>query len=180
MAEDKFGNVVPYSGSISAALASHPTGSKFSGQLTASQTNGVITLSGLTIDQAGSGYSLTVSAGTLTAVTTSTFTVSPGVATHLVVLTQPSNIIAGSAISLRLVAEDQFGNVVIYSGSVSVALASHPAGSTFGGQLTASENSSGVITLSGLTLSKVGSGYTLTITLSGVGSVTTLPFSVLA
>ena len=76
-------------------------------------------------------------------------------------------------------AEDQYGNVVPFSGSYNVSLAANPAGGAFSGQVTATETN-GVISLSGLTIDQVGSGYSLTITLYGVGSVTTETFSVLA
>ena len=64
------------------------------------------------------------------------------------------------------------GNVATgFTGSETVALASNPGSSTLGGTLTVSATS-GVASFSGLTLNKVGSGYTLAVT-SGILTSTT-------
>ena len=47
-----------------------------------------------------------------------------------------------------------------YNGSVTIALANNPGGSTLGGTLTVPAVN-GVATFSGLTLNKAGTGYTL-------------------
>ena len=58
-------------------------------------------------------------------------------------------------------AEDAEGNLATsFNGSVSVALAANPGSSTLGGTLSVSA-SGGLATFSDLTLSSVGSGYTL-------------------
>ena len=96
--EDASGNVLSgFSGTLTVSLVGNPNGTGvLSGSLNISNANGVLTLSGFTIDQAGSGYSLQVSSPGLTAVTTSTFNVAASTATHLVVKSQPGNITAGS------------------------------------------------------------------------------------
>jgi hypothetical protein len=57
--------------------------------------------------------------------------------------------------------EDVFGNLeTALTGSVSVALASGPNGSTLGGTLTA-RCEDGIAVFSGLTLNRIGSGYSI-------------------
>ena len=79
----------------------------------------------------------------------------------------------------RLVAaEDAVGNVVSsFNGTLTVALGNNPTGATLGGTLTATINS-GAATFSGLTLDKVGTGYTLRATGGGLTAATTNAFNV--
>jgi sugar lactone lactonase YvrE len=62
--------------------------------------------------------------------------------------------------------------VTTATNQVSVALANNPTGATLGGTLSVSA-SQGVATFSGLTINKVGNGYTLQVSSSGLSSVTT-------
>jgi hypothetical protein len=74
--------------------------------------------------------------------------------------------------------EDAYGNVVTSaSNSVSVALASNPTGARLSGtsKVTASH---GLATFTGLSLNKVGTGYTLQVSSKGLTSATTNPFNV--
>src|SRR5262249_34231254 len=106
-------------------------------------------------------------------------TVTAAAATQLVVTTQPpASVTAGSDFGLAAAAEDAQGNVVTtFAGSVTLALASNPGGSTLGGTLTLTATQ-GVATFSGLTLDKAGSGYTLQASSSGLTSATSSPFDV--
>jgi hypothetical protein len=62
---------------------------------------------------------------------------------------------------------------------VSVALASNPTGARLSGtsKVTASH---GLATFTGLSLNKVGSGYTLQVSSKGLTSATTIPFNVVS
>ena len=71
----------------------------------------------------------------------------------------PSTATAGGNISLTVSAEDVFGNVdTSFSGNVSVVLTNNTTGAVLGGVTTAGVVG-GVATFTGLTVSKVGSGY---------------------
>jgi hypothetical protein len=62
-AEDDFGNVDPnFVASVSVGLASNPGGATLGGTVTVAAVNGVATFAGLTLNRAGNGYSLSVSA----------------------------------------------------------------------------------------------------------------------
>ncbi len=161
-AEDGFGNVISsYSGTVSLALASGPDGASIQGNLTATLVKGVATFSGLKIMKAGSGYSLTAS-GSLTAATTSLFSVTPGAATQLVISTQPPNSVnASTPFGLVVTALDTFGNVASsYNGKVTLSLASNPTGATLSGKVTLSAVK-GVIAFTDLLLNNPGNGYRL-------------------
>ena len=62
--EDASGNVVTrYDASVAISLASNPGGATLGGSPTATVTNGVATFSGLTLNKAGTGYTLRISGG---------------------------------------------------------------------------------------------------------------------
>jgi hypothetical protein len=100
-------------------------------------------------------------------------------ATHWVIEQQPSNIVAGSPITLKVEAETATGSVVPYSGQIILSQASNPAGGILTGALSASETSNGVITLSGMTINQAGSGYSLKVSGGNLTARTTNQFSVL-
>ena len=181
-AEDKFGNVATsFTGSVTIALGSNPGGGTLGGTLTMTASGGVASFSDLNLNKTGSGYTLKASSGSLTAATTSGIAVTPAAATHLAVTTEPpSSVTAGSGFSLKVSAEDAFGNVATgFTGSVTIALGNNPGGSTLGGTLTATA-SAGVASFSGLTLNKAGSGYTLkassgSLTAAATGGINVIP-----
>ncbi len=178
-AEDDYGNVITsFTGSVTLALASGPSGATLGGKLTMTLVKGVATFSGLRITQAGSGYSLTASGGSLAAATTNLFTVSAGTATQLAITTQPpSSVTAGSAFGLVVTALDAYGNVAgSFTGKVTLSLASNPGLSTLTGQVTV-QAVNGVITFTDLLLDSPGSGYRLKAT-SGSLMAETDDFSV--
>ena len=127
---DGFGDVVTsYNGSVTIALGSNPGGGTLGGTLTVTAVDGIATFSGLTLNKVGSGYTLKVSGGSLTAATTRDIAVTPAAATHLVVTTgPPSSVTAGGGFGLKVSAEDAYGNVATsFTGSVTIALSSNPA-----------------------------------------------------
>jgi S-adenosylmethionine hydrolase len=174
-AEDAYGNVATsFTGSVTIALGTNPGGSTLGGTLTATASAGVASFSSLTLNKVGAGYTLKASSGSLTAATTSGIAVTPSAATHLVVTTEPpSSVTAGSGFSLKVSAEDAYGNVATsFTGSVTIALGTNPGGSTLGGTLTATA-SAGVASFSSLTLNKVGSGYKLKASSGSLTAATT-------
>src|SRR5438045_8940947 len=71
--------------------------------------------------------------------TTTTFDITPGTATQLAFIVQPSNTVAGAAINpvVQVTALDPAGNPVPgFTGSVTVALGTNPGGATLGGTTT--------------------------------------------
>jgi hypothetical protein len=155
-AEDPYGNVATsFQGNVTASL----TG--YSGGVTVTAVNGVAAYY-VDVTLAGSGYTITATSGSLTPAVTTAFNVTPAAASQLIVTTEPpSSVTAGSGFGLKITAEDAYGNVVTsFNGSVTIALGNNPGGSTLGGTLTVTATN-GVASFSGLTLNKVGTGYTL-------------------
>src|SRR5213078_3324268 len=116
---------------------------------------GVATFS-VSLNKAGTGYTLTTSASGFTPVTSTAFDITPGTATQLAFTQQPSATVAGATISpaVQVTALDAAGNLVpTFTGSVTVALGINPGGSTLGGTTTVAAVG-GVVTRSDLTLDK--------------------------
>jgi len=179
-AEDPSGNVdTSFNGSVTVAIVANPASGSLGGSLTAMAANGVATFSGLTIDQAGNGYTLQVSSTGLTAASTNAINVTPvGVASQLVVTSQPTaSVSAGAGFGLVVQAQDGSGNVdTNYSGTVTIALVNDFTGATLGGTLSVPAVQ-GVASFTGLTLTQLGF-YTLQATAAGLPAVTTNTFVV--
>jgi hypothetical protein len=181
--EDANGNLVTgATDTVSLALGANPGGSSLGGATSTAAVGGLVTFATLTLDKAGSGYTLAASAAGLGSVTSAAFDVSPGAAAQLVFAVQPTQLVAGAtmapAVELRF--EDAHGNpVTLTTNVVSLALGANPGSATLGGA-TASAAVSGVASFSTLTLNKSGAGYTLVASASGVPSVTSAAFDVTA
>ena len=80
--QDAFGNLVTSStASITLAIGNNPGGGTLSGTTTVTVVAGVATFSNLSIDKAGTGYTLTASSSGLTGATSSAFNITPYVFT---------------------------------------------------------------------------------------------------
>jgi len=179
-AEDTSGNLdSSFNGTVTVALANNPGGATLGGTLTVTASGGFATFSGLSLTKAASGYTLNVSSSGLSGAATSRVTVTPAAATQVVVTKQPpASVVVNSGFGLQAAIEDAYGNVVTSAGStVKVALANNPTGAKLGGTLSV-KASQGVATFSGLTLNKVGTGYTLQVSSSGLTSATTSAITV--
>src|SRR5204862_412292 len=144
--------------------------------------NGVATFVDLSLNKTSTGYTLTASVSGFTSATSTAFDVIPGTATRLAFTVQPSNTVAGAAISpaVQVTALDAAGNPVpSFTGSVTVALGSNPGGSTLGGTTTVAAVN-GVASFSPLTLDKTGTGYVLTATATGLNTATSSSFNITA
>ncbi len=124
--------------------------------------------------------SVTASAGALSG-SPITFgaTATAAVATKLIVNSSPGSSPAGVALSPAVVtAEDANGNVATtFTGAVSVSLNSSVAGASLGGATTVNAVA-GVATFSGLTVNKVGTGYSLSVASSGLAGSSTGSFDI--
>lgn len=130
---------------VTIAIGSNPGSGTLSGTLTA-YTNvwGQATFTGLSVNKAGTGYTLVASSPGYAGTVSSAFTVTPAAATQLVV-TGPATGTASSTATIGPFAvqrQDAYGNPVI-TGSTAVTLASNSAGTkvfalTSGGATVAS------------------------------------------
>jgi hypothetical protein len=179
--QDAGGNTVASSASIALAIGTNPSGGALSGTTTVTATNGVATFSGLAIDKAGSGYTLTASSGALTGDTSTPFNVTVGPAAKLAFTAQPAGATGGSAFGTQPVVtvQDAGGNTVTSdASSVTLAIGTNPSG----GALTCTANpkaaASGVVSFAGCKIDKAGNGYTLVATDGALASATSSAFNV--
>src|SRR5204862_148708 len=139
-AQDAQGNTASgFTGTVTVGLGANPVGGTLSGHTTVAASAGVATLADLSLDRAGTGYTLTAAAGGLSGATSSAFTVTVGAATQFVFSVQPSATSAGAAITpaVQVTALDAGGNVATgFAGSVAVALGTNPSGGTLAGTTT--------------------------------------------
>jgi alpha-tubulin suppressor-like RCC1 family protein len=161
--QDASGNTVASAtNAVTITLGTNPVGGTLSGTATVNAVNGVARFSGLTIDKAGTGYTLAASSGTLTSATSAAFTIGPAAAATLAFTVQPpSSGTAGAAITPTVAAaiQDSFGNGVP-SATVTLALGTNPGGGTLSGS-TAVSAANGVASFPSLSIDKAGSGYAL-------------------
>ena len=120
-AEDPYGNVdTTFSGTVTFALASNPTGAALSGTATVAASSGVATFSGLVPTQIGTGDTIDATSPGLAQAIISPFTVNSTTATQLVVTTEPpGGITTGNTFGLVVTAEDSARDIVpTYNGGI--------------------------------------------------------------
>ncbi len=179
--EDAYGNVVTSAtNTVSIALASNPGGTSLGGTLTVTASQGLATFSGLTLTKAASGYTFQVTSSGLGAPVSTSLTVTPGAATGMLIAHEPTSVVVKTAFSLVVEAVDAYGNLVTSdNNTVTIALGNNPTGAKLGGTVSV-KFVNGVATFSGLTMSKVGTGYTILISSKNLTGVTSDPFNVTA
>lgn len=165
---------------ITLAIGNNAGSGSLSGTVTATVTAGIATFADLSINRTGSGYTLTAAANALTGATSSGFNITPGSATQLAFLVQPTGAALGDALSPAVQAElrDAHGNRATSAGNeVTIAIGTNPSGGTLAG--TTKVNAvSGVASFSGLSIDKAGTGYTLVATATGLTSATSAAFDI--
>src|SRR5207248_2335405 len=178
-AQDGSGNTATgFTGNVTVAIGTNPSSGTLSGTKTVAAVAGVTTFSGLSIDKAGTGYTLTATGAGST--TSTAFNITAGTATQLVFNVQPSTTTAGAAITpaVEVTAQDASGNTASgFTGNITVAIGTNPTRRTSSLTKTVAAVA-GAATFSGLSIDKVGTGYTLTAT--GAGSATSTAFNITA
>src|SRR5204862_109390 len=139
-AQDAQGNTAAgFTGNVSVAVGTNPAGGTLSGTATAAAVAGVVSFGSLSIDKAGTGYTLTTSATGLTGANSSTFNIEPAAANRLVFTGQPTSVTAGATITpaVTVTVQDGLGNTVTgFSGNVTVAIGTNPGGGALSGTTT--------------------------------------------
>ena len=154
--------ITSFTGNVTIAIGSNPSGGTLSGTTTVAAVNGVATFGNLSINRTGSGYTLGASAAGLTGATSTAFSITPGPASPATsqITAAPTSIPANgtstSTITVQL--RDALGNNLT-SGGALVAL------NTTGGNLGAvTNNGDGTYTA---TLRAPSSTVTSTATITG-------------
>lgn len=165
--EDASGNLVTTgSYNVTLAIGNNPAGGVLGGTTTVAAVSGVATFSTLSIDKAGTGYTLAAtSSPVLTGTTSSAFNITVGTPTKLTFGVQPENTAAGSyitpAVTVRI--EDGGGNLTSDTRPVTLAFGNNAGSGTLSGTLTKNAVA-GLATFDDLSINKVGTGYTLAAT----------------
>lgn len=174
-AKDAQGNtVMAFADTVKLALGTNPQNDTLQGTLSAVAVNGVASFSTPYLRRVTGGIVLTASATGLASGNSSAFSVTEGPAAALVFQSTPSlTSSAGSPFGTIIAVKDAFGNYALsYSGSVTIALASAPAGGALSGTLTVPV-SSALATFTDLSIDKVGLDYQL----QGTSGALTSPLS---
>jgi hypothetical protein len=189
-AVDSSGQVITsFTGIITIALsrdASVLHNARLTGSTAAAANAGVATFSDLSLDQPGSGYTLSAAIGNGSPLAASApFDVmalppGPPPATRVAFSTQPTNTSAGTALSpVQVAALDSLGHPVqTFTGQVTIALGDNPGGAALSGGSQTVSAVNGVATFSGLRIDKAAAGYTLAAAASGLAGDRSTSFTV--
>jgi hypothetical protein len=180
--QDASGNLTSSTASVTIAIGTNPSAGTLGGTATVSAVAGVATFSNLSIDKVGTGYTLGATSAGLTSATSTAFNITAGGATKLVFAQQPTNTTAAASITpaVTVQVQDASGNVVTSStASVTIAIGTNPSAGTLSGTVTVNAVA-GVATFSNLSIDKVGTGYTLSVTSAGLTSATSSTFNITA
>jgi alpha-tubulin suppressor-like RCC1 family protein len=179
--EDESGHpVTNATNTVTASIETNAGGGTLSGTTTVPAVGGVATFGNLSIQKAGTGYTLTAISGTLTSAISAAFTIGPAVPAQLAFTQEPSNTQQGQAItpSVQVAIQDAFANTVSSAtNAVTLAIGTNPAGGTLTGTTTANAVS-GTATFANLSINQPGSGYTLAATASGLTGITSGAFGI--
>src|SRR3989440_4056763 len=177
-ARDSFGNAATgFAANVTLAIGNNPGGGALSGTPTQTAVGGVASFSGLTINNAGIGYTLTAAATGLSGGTSASFNITAAAAGQLAFTTPPSSAAQSGAPFAQqpvLQVQDANGNPVSTPGvTVTAAIATGPPGAAASlAAFTATSDNNGVATFAGLAISGPTGGYTLTFTAANLAPLT--------
>ena len=179
--QDAGGNrVTTSSASVSVAIGTNPGGGTLGGTATVVAVNGVGTFSDLTIDRAGTDYTLVATSAGLSQVVSDPFTISAGAGIQLAFIVEPGNGLGGESLSVQpqVVVQDAGGNrVMTSSGEISVTIGNNPAGGSLSG-MAAVAVVEGIALFNDLAIDRAASGYTLVATSAGLRPATSDAFDI--
>jgi alpha-tubulin suppressor-like RCC1 family protein len=144
--------------------------------------NGVATFSNLSINNAGTGYTLHATASNLPEATSSSFAVVAGPPVKLGFIVQPLTALPGATITpaVAVAVQDLAGNTITSAtNSITVAIGTNAGSGTLSGTTTVAAVN-GVATFSNLSIDNAGTGYTLTAAATNLTSGTSIAFSIRA
>lgn len=178
---DFFGNRVPSAThAINMALPFNPAGTTLSGVTTVPALDGIASFNELRIDATGNGFQLLASAPSFAQVFSAPFNVTFAAPSRLVFGVEPWTAKPGEVMNpaITVSVADVHGNTVTNATNpITVAIGQNPAGGALSGTLTANPVA-GVAAFSNVRIDKLGSGYTMTATVSGLTAIETAAFSV--
>src|SRR5439155_100515 len=184
-ARDALGNTADgFTASVTVAIGQNPGVGTLSGTQTVAAVAGVASFPTLSVDRAGSGYTLVAAAAGPSGATSAPFDVTATRATQLIFTAQPTSTTAGATISpaVQVTARDASGRTATsFTGSVTLTITAGTGtgGATLSGTTTAAAVA-GVATFSTLSIDRTGVGYDLQATASGLALATSTAFAIIA
>jgi WD40 repeat protein len=172
-----------FAGNVTVAIGANPGGGTLTGMTMVQAVNGVATFNNLSIQKAGTGYTLTATSGALKGAASAAFAIAPAAPGALSFVVQPSSATAGAALSpaVAVAVRDTFGNTVTGATSaVSVAIGANPGGGTLSGTTTVNAVN-GVATFSDISIQKASTAsgaYTLTAASGALTGATSASFAI--
>ena len=181
--EDAGGNTVTSDTStvnLAIAAGTGTAGATLSG-CSGTETLGVVTFTGCSINTAGTGYALRATDGTLTATTSTPFSITVGAAAQLAFGTQPGGGANGATWGTQptVSVEDSGGNVVTTATNpVTLGIASQPgSGATLACSANPQTPAGGVATFAGCQITGKAGTYTLSASATGLSGATSNSFN---
>jgi uncharacterized Zn ribbon protein len=191
--QDADGNLITNAtDAITLAIGSSSGGAILAGTTSVGAVGGEATFSNISIDTAGSDYTLVASASGLTSATSANFNItaaaddqvvsndeSTDAAKKLAFSVQPSTAEANAVISpaIKVQVEDADGKLVSTTTTISLAIASSSDGAKLAG--TSSKTAvGGEATFSNISIDTAGNDYTLVASASGLTSATSTSFNI--
>jgi hypothetical protein len=181
--QDAAGNrITTATNTVMISLGSNPGGGTLSGTLSRAAVAGVATFNDLSINQAGTSYTLRAASGGLASATSLAFNISSGTPAKLAFKVQPSTAAAGATIvpAVTVEIQDATGNLATTAtDTVTIAIQNNPGGGTLSGTLS-KPAVGGIATLNDLSINYIGIGYTLSATSGSLTAATSNPFNIFA
>jgi len=176
--QDAYGNrATDATDTVTLALGTNTAGGTLGGTTSVKAISGVASFDTLALTRAGTGYTLTAAAASLTNATSSAFNVTAGPAANLVFKSNPSNTTAGTAFGpVSVEIRDAYGNTVTGTNSITVSLQGGQ-GASLGGTTTVTA-ANGVATFADLAITRAASGYKLTAQATGLSNGNSSAFDV--
>lgn len=178
---DALNALVPVNDAVSLIFDNDPTGTAtLTGTTTVNAVNGVATFSDISVDKIGANFRLRALSTGLTAANSNNFTVNPGADAKLAFTVQPSTTQSRTditaAITVRIL--DANDNLTNSTASVTLAIANDPSvgGTLFG--TTEQAAVAGTATFNDIEIDKIGTGYTLQATSTGLTPDTSSSFNI--
>jgi hypothetical protein len=154
-----------FSGNVTMALSTNPTGATLGGTVTVAAASGVATFNNLTLNRSGENFRLRASSANLKSATSQTF----DIPTKLVFTVQPSGGQAGVTLDpVEVTVQDLAGNTdTNYNGNVTIALYSSTGGVLSG--TTTVQATNGIVSFTNLEISADGT-YQFVVTAESVST----------
>ncbi|HZN91382.1 MAG TPA: invasin domain 3-containing protein, partial [Myxococcales bacterium] len=180
--QDALGNTVTGdTRTVALGMGNNPGGATLSGTTSVSAVAGVATFNNVSLDKAGSGYTLIASAAGVSSAVSAGFNVTAGPASKLAFITQPPASVASNATfaaAVQVAIQDAAGNTIPTAGNaVTLSLSGGTAGAVLSGTLTQAAVG-GIATFAGLSVDLAGAGYALNATGAALTSATSTSFTV--